>query len=250
MLIINADDWGASISATSRIEECVKAGVIDTVSAMVYMKDSRRAVRISKNLKIDTALHLNFTAPFDGDNVPKRILESQLKIISYLKSKKSAQFIYNRALHPHFDYVYKAQYDEYCELFGSAPQRIDGHNHMHLCANMLAGKFIPAQTRVRRNIHFIDEKKSILNRAYRSIVDLYLTKRYYCTDYFLHIHQFMREDSEKRTAGLKNLAEMSKKAEIELLVHPHQTEDYEFVMSDEFKILTNRVYRAKTAHNY
>jgi len=238
MLIINADDWGASIPTTSRIEECIKAGVIDTVSAMVYMRDSRRAGRIIKNLKIDTALHLNFTTPFDGDNVPKHLLESQLKIISYLKSKKSAQFIYNHALQRHFDYVYKAQYGEYYELFGNAPQRIDGHNHMHLCANMLVGRFIPAETRVRRNIHFVNEKKSIFNRVYRSAIDSYLTKRYYCTDYFLHIHQFMHEDKEERVNRLKHLAELSKKADIELLVHPHQQEDYEFVMSEEFKTLS------------
>jgi len=235
MIIINADDWGASIPATSRIEECIKAGVVDTVSAMVYMRDSRRAGGIIKNLNIDTALHLNFTTPFDGDNVSKRLLESQLKIISYLKSNKAAQFIYNPMLRRHFDYVYKAQYDEYCELFGGAPQRIDGHNHMHLCANMLVGRFIPAETRVRRNIHFINEKKSVINRAYRSIIDSYLTKRYYCTDYFLHVHQFMHEDKEERINGLKKLAELSKKAEIELLVHPHQQADYKFVMSDEFK---------------
>jgi len=237
MLIVNADDWGASIPATSRIEECIKAGVVDTVSAMVYMRDSQRAFRVIKNLKIDTALHLNFTTPFDSGSVPKRLLESQLKIIEYLKSKKSAQFIYNHALHRHFDYVYKAQYGEYCELFGNAPQRIDGHNHMHLCANMLIGRFIPLKTRVRRNIHFVNEKKSVFNRAYRSVIDSYLTKRYCCTDYFLHIHQFMNEDKEERIRGLKNLAELSKKADVELLVHPHQQADYEFLMSDEFRIV-------------
>jgi len=235
MLIVNADDWGASVSATSRIEECIKAGVIDTVSAMVFMKDSRRAGRIIKNLKIDTALHLNFTTPFDDSKVPERLLESQMKIISYLKSNKAAQFIYNPVLQRHFDYVYKAQYDEYCGLFGNAPQRIDGHNHMHLCANMLWGKFIPFRTRVRRNIHFVNEKKSIFNRLYRSVIDSYLTKRYYCTDYFMHIHQFMHEDKKESIKRLKNLAELSKKADVELLVHPHQKADYEFVMGDEFK---------------
>jgi len=235
MLIINADDWGASISTTSRIEECIKAGVTDTASAMMFMRDSRRACGIIKNLKIDTALHLNFTTPFDGDNVSERLLESQLKIISYLKSRKSAQFIYNPMLQRHFDYVYKAQYGEYCKLFGNTPQRIDGHNHMHLCANMLAGRFIPVKTRVRRNIHFVNEKKSIFNRAYRSIIDSYLTKRYCCTDYFLHIHQFMHDNKEECVSGLKNLAELSKTADIELLVHPHQQEDYEFLMSEEFK---------------
>ncbi|MDR2728089.1 MAG: ChbG/HpnK family deacetylase [Chitinispirillales bacterium] len=235
MLIVNADDWGASISTTSKIEECVKAGAVNTVSAMMYMQDSRRACRIIKNLKIDTALHLNFTAPFDGGNIQKRLLESQLKIVSYLKSKRAAQFIYNPLLQRHFDYVYKAQYNEYCELFGNAPQRIDGHNHMHLCANMLVGRFIPAKTKVRRNIHFVNEKKSVVNRAYRSVVDSFLTRRDSCTDYLLHIRQFMHEDRQGRISSLKNLAELSKNADIELLAHPHQQADYEFLMSEEFR---------------
>lgn len=235
MLIVNADDWGASISTTSKIEECVKTKVVNTVSAMMYMRDSRRACGIIKDLKIDTALHLNFTTPFDGGNIQERLLESQLKIVSYLKSKKAAQFIYNPLLQRHFDYVYKAQYDEYCELFGNPPQRIDGHNHMHLCANMLVGRFIPIKTRVRRNIHFVNEKKSMVNRAYRSVIDSFLTKRYSCADYFLHIHQFMHEDTKERINRLQDLAELSKGADIELLVHPHQQADYEFVMSEEFQ---------------
>ncbi|MDR0305725.1 MAG: ChbG/HpnK family deacetylase [Chitinispirillales bacterium] len=235
MLIINADDWGASPLTTSKIDECIKDGVIHTVSAMVYMRDSKRACGIIKKRGIDTALHLNFTTPFDSGTVSLRLRESQAKIISYLRSSKAAQFVYNPMLSRHFDYVYKAQYDEYCELFETAPRRIDGHNHMHICANMLIGKFIPEKTKVRRNIHFINEKKSLFNRTYRRVIDSVLTKRYYCTDYFLHIHQFMSENKEESVRRLNNLVELSKNADIELLVHPHQRQDYEFVTSRKFR---------------
>ena len=47
--------------------------------------------------------------------------------------------------------VVAAEIDEYRRLYGTEPQRIDGHHHMHLCANVLQGGLLPAGTVVRRN---------------------------------------------------------------------------------------------------
>ncbi|MFP4013450.1 MAG: ChbG/HpnK family deacetylase [Chitinispirillaceae bacterium] len=245
MLVINADDWGSSGMITSRIEECVRAGVVDTVSAMVFMKDSERASHLASAMGLEAGLHINFTTPFDCRHASDRLIASQQRVISYLKGSRVAQFIFNPLLNRDFDYVFKAQYDEYYRLYKEAPARMDGHNHMHLCANMLLGNFIPRRIKVRRNNHFQKGEKGVVNRTYRSLIDLLLERRYICTDYFLHIQQFAAGDSEERKMALKRLGELSIKANVELLMHPHQQPDYEYAMSSDFIEAVSKMPRGR-----
>ena len=51
-------------------------------------------------------------------------------------------------------YVVKAQLEEFERLYGRAPNRIDGHHHAHLCANVVLAGLLPAGTIVRRNFSF------------------------------------------------------------------------------------------------
>ena len=80
MLIINADDWGATNIITQRIHRCFQAGAVDSVSAMVCMGDSERAAELAKSENLDTGLHVNFTEPFTGKNVSAHLQHSQEKI--------------------------------------------------------------------------------------------------------------------------------------------------------------------------
>lgn len=234
MLIINADDWGSSQQITNCIKECTDRGMVDTVSTMVFMKDSHRAAEIALREGMDTALHINFTTPFDGNVESGRLKVSQSRITAYLKGSKMAQFVYNPLLKKDFDYVFKAQCDEYLRLYETLPSRLDGHNHMHLCANMLFGDLLPHDIRVRRNFSFTKGEKNILNRAYRSFVDKMLQKRYICTRYFIHIQQISKKNREQRRWLLRNLVINSQLNNVELLVHPHQNPDYDYLLSTEF----------------
>ena len=54
------------------------------------------------------------------------------------------------------EYAYRRQVEEYERLYGGPPSRIDGHHHMHLCADMLIDRVIPAGIRVRRNLSFFE----------------------------------------------------------------------------------------------
>ena len=64
MLIVNADDWGRDRLTTDRILDCVTAGAVSAVSAMVFAEDSERAAALALDRSIDVGLHLNFTSPF------------------------------------------------------------------------------------------------------------------------------------------------------------------------------------------
>ncbi|KMQ49849.1 hypothetical protein CHISP_3260 [Chitinispirillum alkaliphilum] len=243
MLIVNADDWGSSEETTNTIKECLDYKIIDTVSAMVFMKDSHRAADMALQEGTKTALHVNFTTPFDGDVHSVRLKEAQLRLIKYLRSSKLAQLVYNPLLTRDFEYVFNSQCEEFTKLYGTVPNRIDGHNHMHLCANMIFGDLLPRNIRVRRNITVRRGEKGMANRFYRSFLDKILEKRYICTHFFYHIQQISKNGKEKRAELLCMLEDQAQVKFIELLAHPQQKIDYDYLLSKEFMDAAFRIPR-------
>ena len=168
MLIINADDWGRSVAETDAALKCFRERRITSVSAMVFMQDSERAAKLTKDYELDdVGLHLNFSEEFTDKSCSKTLKETQGRIIRFLKRSKYAQLLYNPFLRKAFAYSYHAQVEEFVRLFEKLPSHIDGHHHMHLCANLLLSKSIPAGMKLRRNFSFWPGEKGLLNRAYR-----------------------------------------------------------------------------------
>lgn len=234
MLIINADDWGASAFITDHILEFINKGIANTTSAMVFMKDSKYAAEIAKEKGIDTGLHFNATEPFTQENISPVLLEKHQSLISYLRKSKLSQVIYNPFLHKGFEYVFKAQYEEYTRLYGKVPNRIDGHQHMHLCTNMLIGNFIPKKTRVRRTYTFAFGEKDIINKSYRAIVDQIVTNRYECTKYFYSLGEVVFKKGQGQLETLRSILGLAHKDSIEIHVHPHMQADYAYCQSRQF----------------
>jgi hypothetical protein len=238
MLIINADDWGRNRTATDRSLQCHGEGRVTAASAMVFMEDSQRAAELARARGLDMGLHLNFTLPFTDDGRRERLKERQRRIAAYLLKHKYRLLFYNPALRNDFEYVYGMQVEEYARLYGRPPSRIDGHHHMHLCANMLYGRIIPAGTRVRRNFSFSPGEKSPLNRLYRAAVDARLRRRYHCTDYFFRLLPLSPGDRIGRIASL------ARRSTVELAVHPEAPVEFDFLMSQAFASLLAGVDRA------
>src|SRR6185436_18089720 len=170
-LIVNADDWGRASDTTDRTLECIRGGSVSSVSAMVFMEDSNRAATIAREHAIESGLHLNFTTPFSAGNCPSRLMECQQKIARYLLRHRLAQVMFQPGLINAFEYVVVAQLDEFRRLYGTDPFRLDGHHHMHLCANVLFQGLLPQNTIVRSNFSFEAGEKSLWNRLYRRVVD-------------------------------------------------------------------------------
>ena len=116
-------------------------------------------------------------------------------------------------------------------LFGKPPSHIDGHHHMHLCANLLLSNLIPAGMKVRRNFSFWPGEKSWLNRAYRYLVDRWLARRYRLADYFFDLIQCIEGKKLDRVAAL------AKSSNVELMTHPIVSAEKAFLMSDEFQVI-------------
>jgi predicted glycoside hydrolase/deacetylase ChbG (UPF0249 family) len=229
MLIINADDWGGWASATDAAWDCFTRGRITSVSAMLFMEDSERAAELAERSGIDVGLHVNFNEPFTGEGVPPRLLLSHERLRRFLRCNRYAQLVYNPVLRDDFRCVYDAQLDEFRRLYRGEPSHIDGHQHMHLCANMLFQGIIDQGRAVRRSFSFWPGEKSVLNRFYRRCVDKWLSRHYRSTDYFFSLAQALKAGTVRR------IAELAQCEAVELMTHPENSEEYSWLMGERFE---------------
>lgn len=226
-LIVNADDWGRDEPTTQRTLECVLRGAVSSVSAMVFMEDSERAAAVAREFGVDAGLHLNFTTPFSMPGCPDKLVEHQQRLSEYLKPRKFAQVVYHPGLANSFEYVVAAQLEQFRQLYGAFPDRIDGHHHMHLCANVLLGRLLPEGTIVRRNFSFAAGEKSLGNRWYRRVVDGVLARRHHLTDLFFSLPPL---ESPER---LQKIFAASCDRVVELETHPVNGSEYQFLAGGE-----------------
>jgi chitin disaccharide deacetylase len=227
VLTINADDWGGWKTATDAAKECCSLGRINSVSAMVFMEDSLRAAELSRGMGVSVGLHVNFTGTFDGPNCPAELLRHQNRVRRFLKSSKYAVLIFNPFRCRSFRLLFSAQYEEFLRLYGKPPTHFDGHQHMHLCSNMLLQRLMPPGYRVRRSFSFSAGDKSLANRKYRQWVDSRLAQDYRLTDYFFALSQNLQ--SQK----FQKIKELSERADVEVMTHPEKKEEYEFLRNHD-----------------
>jgi hypothetical protein len=190
---------------------------------MVFMEDSDRAAATAREYAIDSGLHLNLTTPFSGDNCSSRLRESQEMIARYLLRHRFAQAMFHPGLTREFEYVVKAQLDEFHRLYGSAPLRLDGHHHIHLCANVLFQGLLPRDTIVRRNFSFEVGEKSGWNRFYRRCVDNLLARRHRLPDYFFSLAPLQPEHR------LERIFSLARASLVEVETHPIKGDEYGFL---------------------
>jgi YdjC-like protein len=226
-LIINADDWGRDRENTERTMDCVLRGSVSSVSAMVFMQDSERAAAIAREHEMDAGLHLNLTSPFSVVDVSSHLVERQQQVARYLTRHRLAGVFFHPGLAASFKYVVQAQIDEFSRLYGAVPRRIDGHHHMHLCANVILAKLLPPGIIVRRNFSFQPGEKSWINRQYRSMVDRLLARRHRLTDFFFSLPPL---ESESR---LERIFSLARTFAVEVETHTVNAAEYRFLVEGE-----------------
>ena len=231
MLIITADDYGKVRKATDNIIKCFLDKRIMSASAMVFMEDSERAASLAFGTDLEVGLHLNFTLPFTSSDIPPNLREHQKRILSYLANHKLSQVIYNPFLTSSFNFVFKSQLEEFSRLYGRIPEFYNGHHHMHLCTNMLASKMLPNGTRIRRTFAFDAGEKDLLNRLYRFILNVYISKKFISTDYFYSIAPVQNYER------IRNFINRANNEAVEIEVHPEDDEETEYLHGDIYKNL-------------
>ena len=231
-LIVNADDWGRDRQTTDQTLACVRRGTVSAVSAMMFMEDSERAAAIARDSGIDAGLHLNLTTAFSARRCSARLIEHHDRITGYLRRCAFTRVIFNPRLIRSFEYVVGAQVDEFRRIFRTEVMRVDGHHHMHLCANVLKGGLLPRGTIVRRNFSFGACEKSVWNRAFRNIEDSWLARRYRIADFFFSLPPMAPRRRLKRIFGL------AAQFKVEVETHPIAADEYDFLMGEEMAHLT------------
>jgi len=232
MLIITADDYGKTRHATDSILKCFLSKRITSASAMVFMEDSERAAVLSlQKTGLEVGLHLNFTLPFNAFKISPKLYKHQNRVVSYLTKHKLAQVIYNPFLADSFDFLFRAQQEEFVRLYGKSPDFINGHHHMHLCTNMLASNIIPRGIRLRRTFTFDQGEKNYFNLLYRHILGIWISRRFVSTDSFYSIVPVQNHER------LRNIINRAVKETVEIEVHPENAEEIEFLLSDQYKSL-------------
>jgi hypothetical protein len=227
VLVVNADDWGRDRRTTNRIFDCAVRGAVSAVSGMVFMDDSERAASIARERGIDTGLHLNLTLPFSARNSPAPLVEHQAKLVGYLRRHPLARVVYHPGLTRSFAYVVAAQLDEFRRLYGAVPDRIDGHHHTHLCANVQFQRLLPAGTLVRRNFSFAPGEKSRWNRLYRRLIDSALSRRHHLVDYLFPLAPI------EPAGRLQRIFSLARHCVVELETHPVNREEYRYLARGE-----------------
>ena len=235
MLIINADDWGRESETTNRILECTLLGSVSSASAMVFMEDSQRAADLALERGIDAGLHLNFTTPFSAPIARQALVDHHARVSRFLLGNPLCKVIYHPGLSNSFEYLVSAQLEEYQRIFHAAPSRVDGHHHMHLCANVLFGGLLPAGTIARRNFSFHPGEKSGMNRAYRRFTDGILAKRHRLTDYFFSLPPL------EPVARLERIFGTAGHSVVEVETHPINPEEHLFLTGSGVRRFTNNL---------
>jgi hypothetical protein len=226
-VIVNADDWGLDRYTTGRSLDCFLLGAVSSVSAMVFMEDSERAADLARQRGVDAGLHLNLTLPFSAGHCPAPLKERQERLSSVLSSNRFAPAVYHPFLAASFEYVVKAQLEEYERLYGRAAKRLDGHHHMHLCANVLMQELLPEGAIVRRNLSFARGEKGFFNRVYRHRQDRRLARRHRLADFFFDL-----QPMEPRQR-LEDIFDLAERFDIEVETHPVRDEEYRFLTEGE-----------------
>jgi hypothetical protein len=227
LLIVNADDWGRDTLNTNRILECTAQGAVSAVSAMVFMEDSERAAALAREHGIEAGLHLNFTTPFSGSGCPRGLQRRQQEIASFLLWHRFIQVVFHPGLTRSFEYVVEAQLDEYRRIYGTNPAKLDGHHHMHLCANMLLQRLLPAGALVRRSFSFERGQKSLVNRLYRKALDRQLARRHRLVDFFFSLRPL------EPPGRLLHIYSLARQFLIELETHPANPDEQQYLVGGE-----------------
>jgi predicted glycoside hydrolase/deacetylase ChbG (UPF0249 family) len=235
MLAINADDFGRNRFATDRILVCHVEKRITSTSAMVFMEDSERAATLAKASQVDVGLHINFTESFTAPSVPQPLRQDHERIRRFLRLNKYALLIYNPFLRNAFRAVFEAQFEEFARLYGRSASRFDGHQHMHLCSNMILDSLLPAGAKVRRSFSFRGGEKGFLNRFYRAAIDRRLAAQHRITDFFFALSQYLP------VSRLQPVVEAAKTSDVELMTHPEVNLEFETLLSIGFANVISQV---------
>jgi predicted glycoside hydrolase/deacetylase ChbG (UPF0249 family) len=223
MLIVNADDFGASQTVTDAICQTFDAGVVTSTSGMVWMSDTIRASQIALERGLPVGLHLNLTLPFTSHEVPPEVRDRQRRLTDIFTSDGWQDTKARRPTAELLRDAIRDQLDDFCKHFGP-PTHIDGHHHVHLHEAVL--ELLPRTWPIRPVPGRPAEADARPDRRTRSLRARFLAPDLTFT--FEHVHP------DVGGTGLDLLAR-AHTACIEVTTHPQRKVELEALLGSEWR---------------
>jgi predicted glycoside hydrolase/deacetylase ChbG (UPF0249 family) len=217
LLIINADDWGLDEPTTDAIHECVNAGAVTSVSAMVYMSDSARAAELAANGMEPPGLHLNLIEAFTDPACPAAVRTRQARIVKYFEGPRRRRWGLSPTLFTEIERCIADQLDAYARLYGHAPSHVDGHEHLHSSLGVILARSLPRGTKMRPSFTFMRGEKSLPNRLTRASVNKLMRLRFRTPRYFFSIRDI---HPALGGAHLERRLDLADRHTVEVMSHP------------------------------
>ena len=232
MLIVNADDWGLRREVTDAIAACWQAGAITSASAMVGMADSERAFGLAAGNGLPLGLHLNLTAPLDGEGVSPAARRRQAELVAYFVRGRGRRYGFDPRIRGAVDLAVADQLLAYARASGALPARADGHQHIQTCPTVLACRSLGA-VRILREAHGYTAAGFRLKATYRAAVNRCLRARFRSVPFvsLRDLHPALGG------SGLDRLRALAGRGPLELMVHPAWEDEREVLLSAEWRRL-------------
>jgi predicted glycoside hydrolase/deacetylase ChbG (UPF0249 family) len=231
VLIVNADDWGLRPEVTDAILECWRAGAVTRASAMVHMEDSTRAFGLAAADGVPLGLHLNLTTPFTAADAPPDRRRRQERAVAYFAGPRRRQLVFDPRARGLLDTCIADQLDAFSEAGGGAAGHADGHQHIQVCPTVLFAPSLRRLASLRRAQTFPSGRRSPLKSAYRGTINLAVRRRFRS----LRFVSLRDLHPDLGGVGLDRLPSLSRREDIELMVHPAWREERQVLLSLEWR---------------
>jgi predicted glycoside hydrolase/deacetylase ChbG (UPF0249 family) len=234
LLIINADDWGLDRQTTDAIHECFSAEAVSSVSAMVFMSDSRRGAELAARGGEPVGLHLNLSEAFTDPACPEIVRRRQERIVGYFAGPKWRWWGFSPTRFTEIEASIADQLDAFRDLYGHEPTHIDGHQHVHQSLGVMFARSMPAGARMRPSFTFMPGEKSLTNRLARKVVNRLMRSRFRCPCYFFDIRDI---HPELGGAGLEDRLDLARSETVEVMTHPGVSDERAVLLEDRWTAL-------------
>jgi predicted glycoside hydrolase/deacetylase ChbG (UPF0249 family) len=227
-LMINADDWGASIATTDAIARCFDAGAVTAASAMAHMADSARAAALARERGLPVGLHLNLSQAFDSPDVPDGVRRRQAGVAARFGNMQLRRWLYDPSIRGEVDRAIADQLEEFERLYGAPPRRLDGHLHVHLCPNVLLSRALPHDVWLRPARTLAIRRPAPVLGVLRRARERWLRSRFQVSDYFFSIDDI---HPVLGGSGLDDALDLASDADVEVMTHPSREQELELLLS-------------------
>jgi len=242
-IIVNADDFGYSLSINEAIRLCFSAGYISKTTVMANMPAFEDAFNIAKanNFLLNVGLHLNL---FEGTP-----LTEQMKNNTSFCDKNG---IFHTGFHHSYKRLYLSKKDRVCAgieieaqilkylQIGFLPNHIDSHHHIHTNLALvftiidLAKKYNFKSMRTIRNLLSSNERFMHAKLLYKKVINRFIRRSFVTTDWMGSYPDFSNNYQGKGT--------------VEIMVHPiikHEElidEEYNAGVAYDYKFSDFKIY--------